>query len=103
MKKDKILEAINKYFSSASPEDIIGKLEELGCEFEDVQFLEIPEYSHFIDSRVKSLTLSCSSKSIHISGISKTEFLIKEISQLDTALNMYSCNDENYNEMMIAA
>ncbi len=103
MKKDEILEAINKYFSNASPDDIVSKLENLGCEFEDAQFFKLPESSHFIDNRVKSLKFNCSSKSVYISGISRTEFLIKEFSQFDTTFDKYSCNDENYNEMMIAA
>lgn len=90
MKKTETLKAIDKYFANVSPDDVVSKLENLGCEFEDNQFFKLPDPPHFIDHRVKPLEFNSSPK------IASTDFLI------DT-MDKYSSHNKNYGEMMIAA
>lgn len=86
MKKAETLEKINKYFANVSPDDVVSKLENLGCEFEDNKSLKLPEPLYFIDRRVKSLEFNSSSK------IASTDLLTD-------AMDKYSSHDEK----MIAA
>lgn len=104
MNKHLMLKCIAEHFNSVTPDFVVGKLKELGCEFDDMVSYHIKP-THMQSHGLKAPHYSYIALAADASGIKKTTSYKSKFLQLDFGYSLitHSSNDEAYAEMNEAA
>ncbi len=102
MNKENLLNAIDKYFQSVTPEHVISRLENAGCEFDEPASCEM-SYTRLARVPLNAYKPDYTAMNVEINYIVSADYAQAEFSQFNESIDQFSSNDESCEYTTVAA